>query len=331
MPEVSLARWKEYLQGHPQSHFLQTGEWGELKARYGWQVVRLVVGLSGAQVLFRRLPLGLQLAYIPKVGPEQLRGDASEQLWVEVEALCRARRAIACKLESDQWDSPSAVPNPKGFAISPHSIQPRRTIVVDLQPDEETILGRMKQKCRYNIHLAQKKGVCVRPWNDIPAFHAMLQASAQRDGFAVHSLAYYVDAYALLNPSGTCEVLMAECEGEPLATLMVFARGSRAWYVYGGSTELQREKMPNYLLQWEAMRWARERGCTEYDLWGVPDHEEGALEAGFSERSDGLWGVYRFKRGFGGEVRRAVPSVDKAFDPLFYRLYLMSAARRIAT
>ena len=95
---------------------------------------------------------------------------------------------------------------------------------------------------------------------------------------------------------------MAESEGQPLAALMVFTRGARAWYVYGGSTDLQREKMPNYLLQWEAMRWARARGCTEYDLWGVPDEDEAVLEDGFADRSDGLWGVYRFKRGFGGEV-----------------------------
>ena len=112
----------------------------------------------------------------------------------------------------------------------------------------------------------------------------MLQSTAHRDGFAVHSLAYYQHAYDLFHPSGMCELLMAESEGQPLAALMVFMRGARAWYVYGGSTDLLREKMPNYLLQWEAMRWARERGCTEYDLWGVPDEDEAVLEEGFADR-----------------------------------------------
>ena len=203
--------------------------------------------------------------------------------------------------------------------------------MVDLRRGEAAILESMKQKCRYNVRLAQKKGVSVRSWSDIPAFHAMLRATAQRDAFAVHSLAYYQQAYALLHPVGACDLLMAESEGQPLAALMAFARGSRAWYVYGGSGDVQREKMPNYLLQWEAMRWAKARGCSEYDLWGVPDEDEATLEAGFSERSDGLWGVYRFKRGFGGALRRAVPAMDRVYSAPLYRLYLMAAAQRNAT
>jgi lipid II:glycine glycyltransferase (peptidoglycan interpeptide bridge formation enzyme) len=231
----------------------------------------------------------------------------------------------------DQWDSPAAAHQPQSFTASPHSIQPRRTIVVDLQAEEQAILGRMKQKCRYNIRLAEKKGVSIRPWEDIPAFHAMLRQSAERDRFAVHALEYYRRAYDLFHSSGACEILMAEAEGVPLAALMVFARGRRAWYVYGGSTDLQRELMPNYLLQWEAMRWARQRGCSEYDLWGVPDHNEAVLEDGFAKRNDGLWGVYRFKRGFGGEIRRAIPTLDRVFNVPLYRLYLLAASRRMAT
>lgn len=79
--------------------------------------------------------------------------------------------------------------------------------------------------------------------------------------------------------------------------------------------------MPAYLLQWEAIRWAKAHGCTEYDLWGVPDVDEGKLETYFSERSDGLWGVYRFKRGFGGELRRAAGPWDRIYQPLLYQLY----------
>ncbi len=330
MAEVSLARWNDFLQNHPQSHFLQTGEWGELKSQYGWEAVRLVVGSSGAQMLFRSLPFGLRLAYLPKVEASQLDAADALPFWKEVDAICRARQAIACKLEMDGWDGADIERSLVGFVPSPHSIQPRRTILVDLRPDEDKILGRMRQKCRYNIRLAQKKGVSVRAWRDIPAFHAMLQATGARDGFAVHSLDYYQRAYELFHEGGNCELLAAESEGQPLAALMVFRRGARAWYVYGGSTELQREKMPNYLLQWEAMRWAKEGGCTEYDLWGVPDVDEAVLERGFADRNDGLWGVYRFKRGFGGEVRRAAPALDRIFKPWLYRLYLLRATGRIA-
>jgi lipid II:glycine glycyltransferase (peptidoglycan interpeptide bridge formation enzyme) len=158
----------------------------------------------------------------------------------------------------------------------------------------------------------------------------MIVKTGKRDGFAIHSAEYYKQAYGLFHPVGICELLTAEYEGRPLAALMVFARGSRAWYVYGGSTEEERDRMPNYSLQWEAMRWARSRGCETYDLWGVPDEDEEVLEQGFANRSDGLWGVYRFKRGFGAKLRRAVQAVDRVYRPLLYRAYLLRATARDA-
>jgi len=109
---------------------------------------------------------------------------------------------------------------------------------------------------------------------------------------------------------------------------MVFALGKRAWYFYGASNDRERNRMPTYLLQFEAMRWAAARGCAQYDLWGVPDEDEETLEAGFEQRSDGLWGVYRFKRGFGGLLRRAAPTYEKVYNPLLYALYRRWAARR---
>jgi lipid II:glycine glycyltransferase (peptidoglycan interpeptide bridge formation enzyme) len=147
-----------------------------------------------------------------------------------------------------------------------------------------------------------------------------------RDGFGVHSREYYRRAYELFHPDGLCEMLVAEFEGRPLAALMVFARGRRAWYLYGASNDQERNRMPTYLLQWEAMRWAKARGCEEYDLWGVPDEDEPALEAQFERRADGLWGVYRFKRGFGGELKRGAQALDRVFNPLLYRLYIWRAA-----
>jgi lipid II:glycine glycyltransferase (peptidoglycan interpeptide bridge formation enzyme) len=102
---------------------------------------------------------------------------------------------------------------------------------------------------------------------------------------------------------------------------MVFANGNRAWYVYGASNDQERNRMPTYLLQWEAIRWAKSHGCEEYDLWGVPDENEETLEANFETRHDGLWGVYRFKRGFGGELKRAAQALDRVYNPLLYWAY----------
>ena len=186
----------------------------------------------------------------------------------------------------------------------------------------------MKQKCRYNIRLAEKKGVRVHAWDDLKGFHRMLQETSKRDGFSVHSFEYYLRAYQLFHPNKTCEVLVAEFDGKPLAALMVFAIGYRAWYVYGASNDHERNRMPTYLLQWEAIRWSKTRGCEEYDLWGVPDEDETKLESEFETRHDGLWGVYRFKRGFGGELKRAAQAIDRVYHPLLYQLYLKHMGKR---
>jgi peptidoglycan pentaglycine glycine transferase (the first glycine) len=212
--------------------------------------------------------------------------------------------------------------------ISPHNIQPPRTLIVDIQGSEEDILARMKQKTRYNIRLAGKKGVTVRSWTDLQAFHDMMLTTGGRDGFGVHSLEYYQRAYDLLQPGGKCEILVAEYEGKPLAALFVASHGNRAYYLYGASTDEERNRMPAYLLQWEAMKWAKAHGCEEYDLWGVPDEEKATLEANFEKRQDGLWGVYRFKRGFGGQLKRAAQAMDRVYNPLLYWAYLKFIGNR---
>jgi lipid II:glycine glycyltransferase (peptidoglycan interpeptide bridge formation enzyme) len=186
----------------------------------------------------------------------------------------------------------------------------------------------MKQKTRYNIRLAEKKEIVVRPSEDLEAFYRLMQVTGARDGFGVHSQEYFQQAFQLFYGQGMGVLLMAEYDGRPLAGLMAFARGSRAWYFYGASNDEERSRMPTYLLQWEAMRWAKAQGCQEYDLWGVPDADEGELEANFSSRSDGLWGVYRFKRGFGGQLLRSAGAWDRPYLPFVYPLYRWWSGRR---
>jgi lipid II:glycine glycyltransferase (peptidoglycan interpeptide bridge formation enzyme) len=331
--ELNASAWDSFLADHPNHHILQASAWGELKAAFGWQPVRVALGSRGAQILFRSLPMGFTLAYIPKgpVGDPAFEFGGRGEFWPKVDAACRQRRAVLLKLEPDHWEADDAgrwrLP-PVGFIPSPQTIQPPRTLVVDLTGDEEAVLGRMKQKTRYNIKLALKKGIFVRPSADVETFHRLMVITGQREGFGIHSLSYYQRAYDLFHPRCGCELFMAEYEGEPLGGLMVFACGRRAWYLYGASADAHRERMPTYLLQWEAMRWARAQGCTEYDLWGVPDVDDAALEAGFTEHSSGLWGVYRFKRGFGGQVRRAAGPWDRVYLPAMYIFYRLWASRR---
>jgi peptidoglycan pentaglycine glycine transferase (the first glycine) len=320
MPEVNLTDWNQFLKSHPEAHLLQMGEWGELKKNFGWKPVRIINNEVGAQILFRHLPLGLTIGYLPKPVFSNQWSVNSEQFWKEADFICKKNRAVFLKIEPDVCSN-QFILHPSSFILSSHNIQPPRTIVIPIDGNEETILSRMKSKCRYNIRLAEKKGVTVRAWDDIPAFHEMMTVTGGRDNFGVHSKEYYQRAYELFHPKGTCELLVAEYEGKPLASLMVFANGKRAWYVYGASNDHERNRMPTYLLQWQAIRWAKTRGCEEYDLWGVPDENEETLEANFESRHDGLWGVYRFKRGFGGQLKRAAQAVDRVYNPLLYWLY----------
>jgi lipid II:glycine glycyltransferase (peptidoglycan interpeptide bridge formation enzyme) len=312
-------RWDQILASHPEAHLLQTRAWGELKAAFGWRVLRVQAGGGAAQILVRQLPLGLRVAYLPR-GPI---GDWLPGLLPELDAACRSAGAFALTIEPDAPDDPILARQLESLGLrhSRQSIQPRRTLVVDLHGSEDDLLARMHQKTRYNLRLAAKQGVMVEAWDDLDAFGQMMLQTAARDDFGAHHRAYYARAFQLFHPSGACELLVARHAGQPLAALMVFARGHRAWYLYGASLDVERQRMPAYLLQWEAMRWARARGCRYYDLWGVPDADREELEREFAHRSDGLWGVYRFKRGFGGELVRSIGAWDRVYHPRRYALY----------
>ncbi|GIV64776.1 MAG: hypothetical protein KatS3mg046_036 [Bellilinea sp.] len=327
MAVLNAAQWSTRLKQFPSAHLLQTAEWGEFKAAFGWQPLRLVSGFAAAQVLFRRLPLGLTIAYLPK-GP---LGSDWANLLAEVDEHCRRQRAVFLKVEPDCWeDEPESTYLRDYFSgwVESRPVQPRRTVEISLAGSEEDWLNRMKQKTRYNIRLAQRKEVVVENSNDVNLFYRMMVTTGERDGFGVHSLAYYQRVFDSFAPKGMCVLLLAKYQTTPLAGLMIFAFGQRAWYFYGASSNEERHRMPAYLLQWEAMRWAASRGCTVYDLWGIPDEDEEVLESQFSAREDGLWGVYRFKRGFGGRVRRSVGAWDRVYQPLLYAFYQQFIARR---
>ena len=345
MPHLEIvtpaaADWDGFVASRPDAHVLQTSTWGELKSRFGWSAERVAVArdgrlAGGALVLFRPLPLRLgTLAYVPK-GPLVDAQDAelAPALMAGLDRLARRRSAVLLKIEPDvAGDAPAAVEAflRAGFRASPHAIQPRRTILIDLARSEDDILAAMHHKTRYNIRLAGKKGVTVRQatHSDLPAFNALMRFTGSRDGFAVHSPVYYEAAFDLFVPRGEATLLVAEVESQIVAGLFAFAHGERAWYFYGASGDAHREKMPNHALQWQAMRWARSMGCREYDLWGIPDEDEATLEAQYLNRRDGLWGVYRFKRGFGGRVVRFAGACDRVYNPVLYRLYLLALKRR---
>jgi len=307
--------------------------------------------VAGAQILFRSAALGMvKMGYIPH-GPlvdwsdrEQVtvlfnqidqaafqRGAGIVKMEPRVWQVAREQEGLETRdweterLQTKQSKSPisnlqSPVSNLQWFALCAETgcvtetdtIQPPRTILVDLRSSEADILAAMKQKTRYNIRLAEKKGVAVRMGTaaDLPVFHALMQMTGQRDSFGIHDFAYYRAAYELFAPTQAA-LIMADYEGKPLAGVMVFTWGETAAYLYGASSNEERQRMPTYAAQWAAMCWAKARGCNTYDLWGIPDAPEAELEAHFTDRTGDLWPVYRFKRGFG----------DRVYNRLLHRLY----------
>jgi peptidoglycan pentaglycine glycine transferase (the first glycine) len=328
--------WNDFVRSRG-GHVLQSTAWAELKSRFGWSAQRIALAradtfIAGAQLLFRRLPLGLVFAYIPRgpVADPQDRATFAALL----DALCataRARGAFVLKVELNT-QAPSPVSGLSdggglGVGIPSHPIQPRTTIHVDLTRDLDTILAQMKPKWRYNIRLAERKGVTVRAGSadDIATFYRLLQVTGARDAFAIHSEDYYRAAFDLFTAQDAARLFVAEYGGEPLAAIFVTAFGEEAIYLYGASGNAHREVMPNHALHWHAMQWAKSRGCTRYDLWGIAD----TAWAEAPEDADQLpHGLYQFKQGFGGVVVRYAGAYDVVFSRWRYALYTRALAAR---
>jgi lipid II:glycine glycyltransferase (peptidoglycan interpeptide bridge formation enzyme) len=358
--------WNEKIAALPGAHLLQTEQWGQVKARYGWQPHYLLWDethatlthpqsqianpLAAALVLQRTIPMGgfaarLSVMYVPK-GPllDWANQPLRQRVLADLRAFAKRRAAIFIKIDPDVLlgrgipGSPDDIPDPvgqvvvadlsaSGWRFSEEQIQFRNTVWIDLTPSEEKLLSQMKQKTRYNIRLAERKGVTVRvgaPADD-GLLYRMYAETSLRDGFVIRDEAYYRAVWEAFRSTSShdfrpapcplppaIEPLIAEADGEPIAAVVIFRFAGRAWYLYGMSREVHRDKMPNYLLQWEAMRRAKAAGCTLYDLWGAPD---------VFDEHDPMWGVFRFKEGLGGQVARTLGAWDLPTNRLFYPLY----------
>lgn len=284
------------------------------------------------QLRFGRFSSGLIVLYIPR-GP-LLAWDNPEirQLVLDdLQKLARETHAIQLKMDPDLTigtglpGADDAVEDSNGLSVmadlqkrgwsySPEQIQFRNTVMLDLDSTEDVWLGRMKQKTRYNLKLSQKKGVTIRQalMADLPLLYKMYMETSIRDGFVIRPESYYLRIWEKFIQAGMGKGLIAEADGMPVAAVILFYFGDRAWYLYGMSRDEQREKMPNYSLQWEAMRTVKQLGFSLYDLWGAPE---------VFDESDSMWGVFRFKMGLGGRVVRTLGAYDYAPRPWLYRMY----------
>ena len=255
-----------------------------------------------------------------------------ERVMSDLESFCRKQHALFIKIDPDiptlfgEPGSEEARVNPAGRKLldayqkggwvhSPQQIQFANSVWINTGSSEEELLAGMKQRTRYKVRLALKKGVTVRrgtPDDFEPIADLYAQTSA-RDGFLIRDKSYYLDVWQRFYSAEMLTPLIAEVEGQMVAAVMIFVTGNTARYVYGMSGQDHREKMPNYLLQWEAIRLAKEKGCKIYDLWGAPEE--------FTE-SDRMGGVYQFKRGLGGEVVITPGAWDLPIQKTGYQFFI---------
>jgi lipid II:glycine glycyltransferase (peptidoglycan interpeptide bridge formation enzyme) len=310
-------------------HLLQTWRWGEFKSKFGWSVDRILVrGRSGhamAQVLFRQ-KFGLSIGYIPR-GPIVPDNDieAIRNLAKALDKTARRRRALKVIVEPN-LELPEAVVNLQPLSVGPEHIQPSRTVKVDLR-DDDGLLQQMHQKTRYNVRMAQRRGVIalrMKPTDEaVSVFYGLLQDTSSRNTFSIHDEAYYRE---FLRTFGDDAVLLfASVEDRPVAGVIAVSCGEEAIYMYGASSTQHRAHGAGFYVQFEAMRWARDRGCKRYDLWGIPDKdpESSAVDGGgriAGTSSDDWRGLYEFKTRFGGQIIDYPAPLEKRYVPVLAAL-----------
>lgn len=326
------ADWDTALASIPYAHVLQSWAWGDIKARHGWQPVRVLFyennsPVAAAQILRRALPrTPFGVLYVPK-GPalDFDNADLYARVCGELENLARQRSAIFIKQDPDvRVNQPAAsVPTQRGWRISDEQIQFHNTVTLDLARSEADILAGMKPKWRYNLRLAEKKGVRVETGapGDWRLFYEMYRETSARDGFLIRPFVYYRDVWQTMSDAGQAALFYARVGDEAVAGIILFWFAKRAWYFYGASRSAHRDLMPNHLLQWHSMQWAKAHGCTEYDFWGAPN---------VLDENDSMYGVYKFKMGFGGEFVERIPAHDFVVNPALYWLYAVARPRYLA-
>jgi len=343
--------WDSALGTLPEPHILQSWVWGEVKSKYGWNAEHWIWEDNGrataaAQVLERRWPAGLpwpssRVLYVPR-GPilDWSNPELASAVLSDLASLARKRQAIFIKIDPElpvtvlQVAEAEPQPSTVGARVaeslrrsnwipSLEQVQFRSTLRLSLESGEDELLARMKSKTRYNIRLAERKGVSVRPGseNDFDDLYAMYRETSIRDGFVIRPRAYYLDAWGTPLRAGRAKIFLADIQGRAAAALILFHFGPTAWYFYGMSRSAHRESMPTHLLQWEAIRWAKAAGIKTYDFWGAPDRADPA---------DPMYGVYRFKVGFGASLVETIGAWDYPVRRWVYYLYAVVVPRVLA-
>ncbi|NLT57541.1 MAG: peptidoglycan bridge formation glycyltransferase FemA/FemB family protein [Clostridiales bacterium] len=306
---------------HPKGHFCQSAIWSKVKNEWDFEVL-LARDEGGAlrgsmAILIRRMPgMPYRMLYSPR-GPVCDIDDAEtlSALMEGAKALARQRRGFSLKLDPDVTSDQTAfVDRMRSMGFTLHAegknfegIQPRYVFRLPVAGrTEEELMAGFHEKWRYNIRLAARKGVTVRVVGReyLPAFHELMVETGMRDRFVTRPLAYFERMVEGMGEH--LRLYMAFYEDRPIAGTLAIHFGDKVWYLYGASSNRDRNVMPNYLLQWEMIRWAVQQGCRIYDFRGV---------SGDLSEDNPLYGLYRFKKGFGGELVEFCGEFEYCFKP----------------
>lgn len=326
------AYYNQFVSKHSQGHFLQLWEWGMVKAGMGWEPLPLVVEKDGTiqasmLILKRRLPIpGIKksIFYAPRGPVVDLEDEELCQVLISsTRRIAKNHGAIFLKIDPavkvDNHRFRQILAN-CGFKLNEtgldfEGVQPKFVFRLDITPSEIALLSNMHQKWRYNIKLAGRKGVVIREAQnkeDLKIFYTILQETAKRDHFLVRDYQYFEWIWDYMVSQNYAQIFLAEYEGRVISATLGLILGTKFWYLYGASGNEDRNVMPNYLIQWEMIKWARKQGCTLYDFRGV---------SGDMDENNPLYGLYRFKKGFGGELTEFMGEMDKVYSPFFYLLW----------
>ena len=314
--EKTLPEYEAFVQSHPKGNFAQSYLWGKQKPMWQWDAIA-VRGEDGAirgslAVMTRKVPgIGRTLMYGCR-GPVCDLDDREtfSQLLDGAKALAKKYKSYVIKIDPDVPSSNTAFSSMLqsfGFRAKEggknfEAIQPRYVFRLNVEgKTEEELLANFHQKWRYNIRLAERKGVTVRICGKemVPAFSDLMLTTGVRDGFVTRPPEYF--ANMLDNLGEHARLYMAFHEGQPIAGTLAIHYGDKVWYLYGASSNEHRNLMPNYLLQWSMIQWAVETGCSVYDFRGV---------SGDISEDNPLYGLYKFKKGFGGDFTEFVGEYD---------------------
>jgi lipid II:glycine glycyltransferase (peptidoglycan interpeptide bridge formation enzyme) len=323
-------RWNRFVEARPSGNITQTYEWGELGHALEGGCLRLGAfegeELRGAMlIVVERAPLLRKpYFYVPR-GPvvDDPGGPAFAALCARAEAEARTRGAFMLKVEPNVPDGNAAwltALSKRGFRRNPHATHPRRSWMLDIQGTEEQLLAGMKEKWRYNIRLASRKGLKVHEGRsdvDVDAFYQLYQETAARDGIWIHPQEHYASFLKLYGERDAAVLLLAEFEGTPIAALIAATCGRVATYMFGASSNQQRNRMPNHLLQWTAIRWAKAHGCAVYDFRAIAE---------VLEPSEDMYSLYTYKQGFGGASVLALQTHDRPYSAAYYWAYTQALA-----